>query len=256
MIKRVSLPYESSPYLTTPNSSEKIWRYLDFTKFVSVLADKALFFCRADKFDDKWEGAFPKQNVQKRAANWNISKLDEPSILPFLSASYSRLPAQTFINCWHLNDFESAAMWKLYLSSNEGIAIQTTYGRLINSFVGKADERVHIFAGKVRYLDYDEEVFPERTTLVPFLHKRMSFEHERELRAIIQSPFPGDSSTTGVDEFPSGLLASVNLDTLIERVCVAPTAPIWFTDLVKSAVATYGFSMSIQQSDIGQDPIY
>jgi len=256
MIKKVSLPYENNPDLFTLDSSEKIWRYLDFTKFVSVLADRALFFCRADKFDDRWEGAFPKQNVQKRAANWKVSKLDEPSLLPFLSATYSRLPAQTFINCWHLNNFESAAMWKLYLSSNEGIAIQTTYGRLIDSFVGKPDESIHIFVGKVRYVDYDEEVFPERTTLIPFLHKRMSFEHERELRAIIQSPFPGDSSTTGVDEFPDGLLASVNLDKLIEKVYVAPTAPAWFTDLVKSAVATYGFNMSILQSDLSQDPIY
>lgn len=253
---RVSLPFESSSDFPTPDSSEKIWRYLDFTKFVSVLADKALFFCRADKFEDAWEGALPKQNVKNRAANWRIGKLDEPSILPFLSATFRNLPARTFINCWHLNKFESAAMWKLHLSNDEGIAIQTTYGRLINSFVGKTDERNHILVGKVRYLDYEEEVFPERTSLIPFLHKRMSFEHERELRAIIQSPFPGDSSTTGVDEFPDGLLASVNIDTLIERVYVAPTAPAWFTDLVKSAVATYGFSISIQQSDLVQDPIY
>ena len=34
------------------------------------------------------------------------------------------------INCWHLNDHESAAMWKLYLKSNEGIVIQSTFTNL------------------------------------------------------------------------------------------------------------------------------
>ncbi len=36
----------------------KIWRYLDFTKFLSYLDKKALFFTRADKLDDIFEGKF------------------------------------------------------------------------------------------------------------------------------------------------------------------------------------------------------
>ena len=36
----------------------------------------------------------------------------------------------TAVNCWHINEHESAAMWDLYLKSNEGIAIQSTYQKL------------------------------------------------------------------------------------------------------------------------------
>jgi len=33
--------------------SKKIWRYMDFTKFVNLLDTESLFFCRADSFEDK-----------------------------------------------------------------------------------------------------------------------------------------------------------------------------------------------------------
>ena len=43
--------------------SKKIWRYMDFTKFVNLLDTESLFFCRADRFYDKWEGIFPKKMI-------------------------------------------------------------------------------------------------------------------------------------------------------------------------------------------------
>jgi hypothetical protein len=33
----------------------------------------------------------------------------------------------TYANSWHLNEFESAAMWELYLKTPEGIALETTF---------------------------------------------------------------------------------------------------------------------------------
>ncbi len=34
-----------------------------------------------------------------------------------------------FVSCWHENETESEAMWKLYLKSGDGVAIQTTVVR-------------------------------------------------------------------------------------------------------------------------------
>ena len=42
---------------------------------------------------------------------------------------------QTAISCWHENQYESAAMWQLYNPSNDGIAIQTTFGKLKLEFL-------------------------------------------------------------------------------------------------------------------------
>lgn len=50
-----------------PNdSSIKIWRYLDFTKFVSMLVNKGLYFPVANKFDDQFEGSFSIVNKKLR----------------------------------------------------------------------------------------------------------------------------------------------------------------------------------------------
>ena len=59
-------------------------------------------------------------------------------------------PKYVAVNCWHENEHESAAMWKLYIKSVEGIAIQSTYSKLKKSFIN--DEI--IFIGKVKYIDY------------------------------------------------------------------------------------------------------
>jgi hypothetical protein len=47
---------EHETCLKPANENAKIWRYMDFTKFVSLLEKKALFFCRADKLGDPFEG--------------------------------------------------------------------------------------------------------------------------------------------------------------------------------------------------------
>ena len=44
------------PVFTTPaNPGIKIWRYMDFTKFVSMLENGGLFFARADQLEDEFE---------------------------------------------------------------------------------------------------------------------------------------------------------------------------------------------------------
>jgi len=37
-----------------------------FTKFVSLIDSRRLYFTRADKFDDPFEGSWPKMNVVAR----------------------------------------------------------------------------------------------------------------------------------------------------------------------------------------------
>ncbi|TAJ76697.1 MAG: hypothetical protein EPO42_12010 [Gallionellaceae bacterium] len=41
--------------------SQKLWRYLDLAKFVSLLEKKALWLARADTFRDRHEGRFPDE---------------------------------------------------------------------------------------------------------------------------------------------------------------------------------------------------
>jgi hypothetical protein len=69
-------------------------------------------------------------------------------------AHYYKVLVNTYlISCWHMNEQESAAMWSLYLRSNEGVCIQSTYRRLRSSL----PRCVRI--GEVNYLNYDNERF-------------------------------------------------------------------------------------------------
>ena len=141
--------------------------YMDFTKFVSMLSSRALFFSRADQFSDQWEGAKTVQNVLRRPTVFGGFAAEAPVF-------HRALRLHTFISCWHLSDIESAAMWKLYVSQNDGIAVQTTFAGLTQSFTGDENDMHLVHVGKVVYLNYEEATFQEGNTFVPFLHKRLS----------------------------------------------------------------------------------
>lgn len=107
--------YKEHPvFEKTENENIKIWRYLDFTKFVSLLDTKSLFFIRADKLSDPFEGSFSKANIKLRPLVYgeNFSIIHEK-----FSKFHMEIRKFTFINSWHMNEYESDAMWRLYLHS-------------------------------------------------------------------------------------------------------------------------------------------
>ncbi len=249
--------HKKHPCVEKPtNENAKIWRYLDFTKFVSLLDRQALFFCRADKLSDPFEGSVSKANLELRRGNYErMPKLAQEIMDKRCDPSLKEMKKVTCINCWHINEYESAAMWKLYLKSEKGVAVQSTIKRLRGSF-NKQDE---IPIGKVKYRDYGVEVVPEYHPIFAFFYKRKSFEYERELRAAIQS-IPGPFVQPEIDkteqEIGDGEYVSIDLDILIEKIFVSPKAPKWFRELVESMVARYNVSKEISQSSLSSDPIY
>jgi hypothetical protein len=62
-----------------------------------------------------------------------------------------------------MNDEESAAMWKLYLSAKEGMAIRTTFQRLKDSFNNTPQD---IYFGKVKYLKIEGMDFEQRNQVM------------------------------------------------------------------------------------------
>jgi len=229
---------------------------MDFTKFVSLVSSGALFFSRADKLNDAWEGAYPEENLRQRRlrveANLGAINYD---YMESEAKFHRTVKSQTFLSCWHLNQGESAAMWELYASRGEGIAIQSTFERFCGSFPDN-DSMFHVFIGKVSYLNYDRDGFLEGNTFAPFLHKRRSFEHERELRAVTQTIFPSSEPFDEADPYADGLRADVDLNHLIETIYVAPNSQEWFTSLVKHVAEKYLVTAPVKQSDLQRDPVY
>lgn len=160
--------------------------------------------------------------------------------------------AQThLISCWHMNEHESAAMWKLYSSSHEAVCIKSTYRRLRLCLPSC------IFVGEISYINYETEGFSVSNGFNFIMHKRSSFGHERELRAIFwEMDGTPEAQPLKAKIEPSGLAIEVDLSALIEHVYVSPTAAPWFANLVTTMTARCGFAFPVSQSSIAASPLY
>lgn len=235
-----------------PENQTVLWRFMDFTKFVSLLKSRALYFTRADQFEDPFEGAKGLLKNKKQYDKHYLQKFSEIAANPpensgpprskaaiKKNAEYllntinnvcARQLSETFINCWHENSHESEAMWKLYTSTlDQGIAIKTTYKKLYNALGRKSF--VHI--GRINYVDFNNHFSGINDS---FWYKRKSFEHEKEVRAIMIDYFSKEKT---------GWEIHIDLNVLIDKIYVSPTAPPWFIDLVKDVLVKYKVNKKI-----------
>ncbi len=243
-------PY--SLFMPPENPDVQVWRYMDFTKLVSLFQHGALYFPTVAELHDPFEGSFARGNQLLRPLVYRHLKAK-----PQLSAGelIQRLKPHVAASCWHINEQESAGMWKLYAKSNEAVCIQSTFRKLR---AGLGDV---VQVGTVRYVDYEKEWIPESNALAPFLYKRKSFEFEREVRALVPlSDLRQATRRTDSDdkaEAPRGYWHPVDLCALIERIFVAPDAPEWFADLTRDVASRYGYdAIPVTKSSLAKTPLF
>jgi hypothetical protein len=218
------------------NPDTIIWKYLDLSKFVDLLLYKKLFMSRSDKFEDQYEGTFSEptyEELKKLAA-------DNPNFLDF----YKTHRENVVISSWHINEYESFAMWQIFTQKNEGLAIQSTLGKLQKAL--NADVEFEQYIGEVNYIDYKKEYIPFDNAFFPFLFKRKSFQYEREVRVI------SDVTKFNI-QIDSGLKIDVNLDDLIEKIYIHPKSENWYKKLVMDLVSRLGFDFETEKSDLESD---
>lgn len=244
---------------TPPDNDQVIWRYIDLAKFILFLDTKELFFTRPDKFEDPFEGSLPEKLIEKKS-RWVKSlkaegKIDsEKEVSKILSKMYLDNKKNIGVCSWHMNSYESEAMWKLYLKSDEGIAIQSTYINLYNC-LNESEYDIHI--SKVKYIDYEEDTFPSENALIPFVHKRKSFEHEKELRAIISFDGTNNSPNLRNIDTSNGIGIRVkNINDLIENIYISPYAPSWFSNVIKSISVRYDINIAPTVSKISKNAMF
>ena len=248
-----------------------LWRYLDIEKFKSLLETKSLFFCRADKFSDPFEGSVPRKEAEYRiqadklasqqlGREFNEGKAKENS--DSTGRLHRSLKQSTIVNCWHINENESDAMWRLYLKDNEGVAIQTTAVRMIKAIEEIPDK---IGISKIRYIDYENGAwyhpidYPHRhyNLYMPLVHKRNEFKHENEFRLLIDiDEAVHDNQYWETQPNHKGKLIPVNLDTLIEKVYLPPTADEHTSALIKKVAEDLKFNLNFVQSKLSSEPFY
>ena len=229
--------YKNNPNITLPEDPDTIvWKYLDLSKFLDLLLSRKLFMSRSDKFEDQYEGTFSEPTYEE------IKKLsvNNPEFLSY----YKSHREKVVISSWHINEYESFAMWQIFTQNSEGLAIQSTIGRLQKAMEVEKDFNQYI--GEVNYIDYKKEYIPFDDMFFPFLFKRKSFQYEREVRII------ADLSEHDI-KINDGLKIEVDIDQLIEKIYIHPKSENWYKKLVIELVDKLGFDFEIEKSDLESD---
>lgn len=257
----VRIYFTPRPY-KVPDNESVLWRYMDFTKYMSLLSTRKLYFPRSDFFDDifegakgylsnkdKWDSHYYKffYNAIKNPPENALCVLSEEEIdrkakelLINLEKSGLKDKKSKFISCWHENKFESEAMWRLYSSFlPNAVAIKSSYSRLYDS-LGKNPA---ISIGRVEYVDLKSSFSGVNSS---FWKKRKSFEHEKEVRAII--------TDYECDDFGKNMNCELNI--LVEELLISPSSPQWFYDLVVDVNNKFNIHAPVKKSELREHPFY
>lgn len=253
------------PYEKLPRNSSSVWRYMDLAKFLSLAHSKSIYFCRADLFDDPFEGSFTHGSLEEHLKECGT---DYPSNLIRFS---SWIPCFSYISCWHASNFESAALWKIYGGVNSSIAIKSNIGRLKKLFpkILKTEQNDIISRDivRVQYIDYKTQ-HPYLNDLAgPLCYKRQAYSYENEIRIVQQilptcpqpRPDQPDGRAIKISEPPGhpGISLAIDLNELIECVYVAPTSPSWLLTAIKSTLGAFGLEqIPCRQSTLDELPQY
>jgi hypothetical protein len=222
---------------------------MSFAKFLSMLKSRSLHFARADMFEDPYEGHWTARSVQRLR---ELLKRDPKKLAELLKfPSYYR--QRTYISCWCEAEYESAALWDLYVQSNESIAIRTDYDTL-SAELNASPYRV--IRSQIAYVPYDMVETPAHIVgpLVLFTRKRQSFKHEQEFRALIIRP--QSSSSTLFPRSAKGLDLEVDVERLIKELYVSPKAPEWFGEVVSDVTHKYRLKVHVETSRLYSRPLY
>ena len=162
----------------------------------------------------------------------------------------SNIPLQKrdyFVNCWHMNEYKSLAMWKLYAVQHHSICVRSFYSVLAHLLPEDA------YIGTVRYIDYNSTHIDYGNGFNYVMHKRKSFEHEREMRAVIWAPV-AKKEFEKVDD--RGLIVPVPMNELIQRIYISPDADPLLVDVVTGLKHTYKLDCEIVKSSVNDPPDY
>jgi hypothetical protein len=268
--------------LDTPEDDTILWRYLDLSDFLNLLARQTLYFANRREFiADPWEGAIPATTTEaaKRVDRYlselytelrgtDVSKRKGSERVQDIERSIRSRQATYGVNCWHKNEVESVAMWTLYTHGKDGVAIQTTV-RLLKEC--RSEERRPIYIANVLYGDHetlpdlkerpDLEKLISLDVLLTLTTKRLSFAHETEVRLILDRHLdvrPAFSQILPAKEEsfgpPKGEALKVDLIKLIERIVASPDYPSWAMDSLQDRVTFAKLPVKVEPSDLLRQP--
>lgn len=232
-----------------PDGSLGVWRYIDLSKFIWLLSNRKLYLPRLDQLSDPHEGSTPRLLAEMR--DRYIAELTKGKNQTSMSEINEQSRRSLYVSCWQTAETESEAMWRLYCPSNEGIALKTTYSKLVDS----VSHDPNLYVGLVRYIDYEKHGFPIDNLFYPVMHKRISFSHEAEVRLVkTLSEYWGPKSA----DSPLGIDIDWSFSDVVEAIYVNPYAPEYYRAVVSTVIQQFDPSLekNVHWSTMRSAPVY
>jgi hypothetical protein len=258
----------------------KLWRYLSFDKLVDLLSTSELFFSPLATFvkTDPFEGYLPsvaldayastfQQNVnQLERSHQQVAEYRNKRGYPLTNAEKEKLQADledlrshqrrivpaiakaTTVNCWHMNEYESEAMWCRYAENGKAVAVETTFDALKESIQRRESSSV-VYIYPVKYLDFFDSALQPRDCLVEGIHmpllKRISYQHEREVRAFVAKVAPGHAGADVASWEPEPIRLPIDVKALVKAIHISPYAGEPFPASVATICEAFGMGSGI-----------
>jgi len=240
---------------------------MDLPRYLDIATRGRLFLSRQDKFRDTFEGAIPLQSrkalaMQSRALELEyLTSVDQgetrpnrPTLEKQMMSFLESVRREMFISCWHMNSAESAAMWDLYGKDGSAIAFRTSYEKLRDHLPSNS------YLGMVKYIDFENDYFSLDNAMNPSMNKRRSFEHENEVRAVINKPvepFEGSEEYEVVREMTEfGITIPFKINEVIDEIYLSPDAMPWFVRLILETNAKLGVTAPLRKSSLYDAAIF
>ena len=241
--------------LTEENMDDIVWRYLTFSKFISMLAFNALWFPKLKVLQDNFEGTLPQmayQTIQNSHGKWekHFPLEQHEQIDNMTNDNIDDGKELTLVNCWFYSPKECNKMWEEYVASTEGVAIKSTVNKLA-TYIGVEPEFSYL--GQVKYVDfatYDQSGYLSNQATERAFLKSEHLAHEKEIRITTlsiktpscvsmegkpyaQNELEGKKSNNFEND---GLYIQIMFSKLVDEVVLAPNASKWFELTVKRII--------------------
>ncbi|MEY1161166.1 DUF2971 domain-containing protein [Providencia manganoxydans] len=220
-----------------------IYRIFSIERFKEMIKTNELGLVRPSMWEDPYENFFLKTQVD--FGNGDLASLED-------------IEKTWYGQCWTQNE-DTDAMWRIYSREKDGIRVKTTVRKLFSAIYDNsaAFPDLQFFIGKVQYKTKQEitQLIETITFTDVYLGgqndkfakllciKRDSFEHENEIRILINEP----DSTTELDKIYK---VSIKPEDLFDEICLDPR--LFKNDFLnlKADIELMGVKTKIIQSDL------
>lgn len=246
-----------------------VWRYMPFSKFVSLLTFQALWFSKLNILQDQFEGMMPEptkemmtKRYQKMKKNFPVEQHWQFDEMASRNEQDSR--ELLVVSCWFLGEVESPRMWKEYGGENDAVAIKSTVRQLLEN-VGVPQDPHATHIGRVKYIDHSNHMMSayeasqgiERAFL-----KDAEKCHENELRIATLNvktkycvkpdgePYK-ESEVLGKDmnNFDApGLYIAIRFKELVSEIVASPNSGEWLVLLLRRIMKLNEFDIPVTAS--------